>query len=80
MQVDEYKQLKESLNRAPNQRQHEPNTQHLPDAAIPPESYNHEAQETTVLKLPHEEEPAQEGGHHDHQDTQSRVKWGSSSY
>lgn len=79
MQVDEYKQLKESLNRAPNQRPHEPNTQHLPDATIPPDSYD-QAQETTVLKQPHEGEPAQEEGHHDHQDTQSRVKWESSSY
>lgn len=65
MQVDEYKQLKESLNAASNLGQHQPNTpQHQPVAHI------HEAQKNTVLDLPHKEDP----GHHlDHDDAESRV-------
>lgn len=72
--MDEYKQLKDSLNRAPEQRPHEQNApQQLQVAAIAPESHIHEAQQATVLEQPHKDEPAHEEDHQDHHDTESRV-------
>lgn len=65
--MDEYKQLRESLNRVPNLRQPELNS-----IAIAPES-----QQATVLKQPDKEDPAHEDDQHDHQDTESRVMWDS---
>lgn len=65
MQVDEYKQLKESLNAASNLGQHQPDA-----APAAPESHNPEAQRATDVDLPHKDEP----GHHlEQQDTESRV-------
>lgn len=76
--MDEYKQLKDSLNRAPEQRPHEQNApQQLQVAAIAPESHIHEAQQATVLEQPHKDEPAHEEDHQDHHDTESRVTRGS---
>lgn len=74
--MDEYKQLRESLNRAPNIRQPEQNhaPQHPQAAAIAPESHVHAAQQTAILEQPHKDKPAHEDHHQDHQDTESRVK------
>lgn len=74
MQVDEYKQLKDTLhsqiqrqseqNRAPPQPQ---------AAAVAPESHVHEAQQDE----PHKDEPAHEERHQLHQETESKVMWDS---
>uniref|UniRef100_H3C406 Golgi integral membrane protein 4a n=1 Tax=Tetraodon nigroviridis TaxID=99883 RepID=H3C406_TETNG len=70
VQVDEYKQLKESLNAASNQRQ--ANGAQNPPAA--PESHNPEAHKDTDVERPHKDE------HHlVHEDTDSRVTCSSSS-
>lgn len=73
--MDEYKQLRDSLNRMPNLRQPEQNPapQQLQQAAVvAPESHIHEAQQAAVLEQPHRDEPVHEDNH---QDTQSRVTW-----
>ncbi len=68
MQVDEYKQLKESLSKMPNLRQPEQNSApQQPQAAAA-------AQQTRMLEQPHKDEPAHE---EDHQHTESKVMWDS---
>lgn len=76
--MDEYKQLKESLNRVPDQRQHDQNAfQLLQEAAIKPEVHIHEAQQATGLDQPHKDEPAHHvEDHHEHHE--SRVTGGNS--
>ncbi|XP_056906153.1 Golgi integral membrane protein 4a isoform X1 [Takifugu flavidus] len=71
VQVDEYKQLKESLNAASNLGQHHPNTpQHQPVAVDTPESRIHEAEKTRVLDLPNKDKP----GHFlDQEESESRL-------
>lgn len=71
MQVDEYKQLKESLNAASNLGQHHPNTpQHQPVAVDTPDSRIHEAEKTRVLDLLNNDKP----GHSlDQEEPESRV-------
>lgn len=63
VQMDEYKQLKESLNAASNLGQHQSNAaQNLPAAP--------ESQKDAGVDLPHKDEP----GHHlEQQDTEPRV-------
>lgn len=70
--MDEYKQLKDNLNRAPNQRQHEQNApQQVQVAAIAPESHIHRALQPTLPEQPHKEEPGPEENHL--KDRQDRV-------
>lgn len=74
--MDEYKQLKESLNRAPSQRQPEQNPapQQPQAAAIAPESHVHEArQQDTIPVQTHKEEPA--AHEEERQHTESKVTW-----
>lgn len=66
LQVDEYKQLKESLNTASNQ-QHPSAAQKTPAA---PESHNPEAQKDADADLPHKDEP---GPQLDQEDSEPRV-------
>lgn len=72
MQVDEYKQLKDTLH-SQIQRQSEQN--HAPPqpqaAAVAPVSHIHEVQRDE----PHKDEPAHEDHHQLNQDTESRVMW-----
>lgn len=79
MQVDEYKQLKESLNREPSLRLPEQNPvpQQLQAAAAAPESHIHETQQATILEQPQKEEPTHEEDHQGHRDAESRVMWDS---
>lgn len=69
--MDEYKQLKESLNRVPDQRHSEQNAfQMLQDAANKPEAHIHEAQQAGVLDQPHKDEPAHhQEDHHEHHES-----------
>lgn len=71
--MDEYKQLKESLNRVPNLKEPEQNPvpQQPQAAAIAPGSRVYVAQneEPSSTDPPHKVEPA----HEDHLDSQSRV-------
>lgn len=77
--MDEYKQMRDSLNRAANLRQPDQNPvpQQQQAAAVAPESHIHEAQRATILEQPQREEPAHEDHHQEHQDTDSTVMWGS---
>lgn len=70
--MNEYKQLKESLNKVPSLRQPEQNPVSQPPK-VAPESHVHEAQhvqQPSNTILTHKEEPA----HDNHQDTDSRVR------
>lgn len=72
--MDQYKKLKESLNRVPGLRQPEQNPvpQQPQIPTVVPQSHVHEAQhvqQPSSTILPHKEEPAHDG----HQDTDSRV-------
>lgn len=72
--MDQYKQLKESLNRVPNLIQPEQNhVPHQPQiATVAAESHVHEAQhahQPSSTILPHKEEPAYDG----HRDTNFKV-------
>lgn len=64
--MDEYKQLKESLNRVPGQPQ---------AAHIASESHLHEAQHNSIVEQPHKDEPVHEEDQHNHQDAESKVTW-----
>lgn len=79
--MDEYKQLKDSLNKLPIQRRHEQNfPQQLQGGPIAPESPIHNAQQSPVLEELHKDEPnhgVDHQDHQDHQDMESRVLWGS---
>lgn len=67
--MDEYKQLKESLNAASNPGQHQPSAaQNLPRA---PQSHNPKVQKDTDVDPPPKEEPGQRL---DHEDSESRVR------
>lgn len=68
--MDEYKQLRDSLNRAPNLRQsaQNPAPQQPQAGAIVPASHIHEVQQA---QQPQKDEPV----HAKDQDTESRVMW-----
>lgn len=68
--MDEYKQLKESLNAASNLGQQQPNA--APNLPSAPQSHDPKAQKDvdTDVDLPHKDEPGQHPGH---EDTKSRV-------
>lgn len=74
MQVDEYKQLKETLNRMPSLRHPEQNRIPAPQpaqaAGVLAEPRVHQAQPAAILAEPHNDDHAHQ---EDHQDTQSRV-------
>lgn len=64
--MDEYKQLRDSMNKAPNPQQPQV-------GAIAPMSHTHEAQQAAGLEQPHKDEPTHEDHH---QGTDSRVTLG----
>lgn len=75
--MHEYKQLKESMNRKQDQRQHQQNAPQQPQVpAAASKSSTHETQRATVLEEMHKDEP-----HHQEvrQETESRVMLGSNS-
>ncbi|KAJ4935725.1 hypothetical protein JOQ06_017253 [Pogonophryne albipinna] len=71
-QVNEYHQMRETLNKAASVRQPEVNRapQQPQAAAVAPEPLIHAAQQDSVLQKPHKEEPAQG---EEHQDAQAKL-------